>query len=185
LGVSVAAVLAVDEVESAGAGFDEQGRVKLLFEPHWFHKLTGGIFADSHPALSCPAWNPKSPSYQRDQHQVLAEARALVPAPGQSSVRVDDAAVQACSWGRYQVMGFNWRLAGARSLAAFEAQMRTSEAEHLAAFVSFVRSHREMLAALQAQDWPGFARRYNGPGYAANRYDTKLAAAFARHSKGA
>lgn len=174
LGVSVAAIKAVDEVESAGAGFDDLGRVKLLFEPHWFHKLSGGRFADAHPALSVPSWNPKSPSYRRDQHQVLDEARALD----------DAAAVQACSWGRYQVMGFNWRLAGARSLAAFEAQMRSSEGDHLAAFVFFVRSSREMLTALQALNWAAFACRYNGPGYKANHYDTKLAAAYARHSKG-
>lgn len=34
-----------------------------------------------------------------------------------------------------------------------------------------------MHTALQRRDWTGFARRYNGPGFAANRYDEKLAAA--------
>ena len=31
---------------------------------------------------------------------------------------------------------------------------------------------------LAAHDWAGFARGYNGPGYAQNAYDTKLAAAY-------
>jgi hypothetical protein len=36
--------------------------------------------------------------------------------------------------------------------------------------------------ALRQRDWAAFARGYNGPGYRANRYDAKLAQAFARHS---
>ncbi|WP_081373109.1 N-acetylmuramidase domain-containing protein [Xylanibacter ruminicola] len=31
-----------------------------------------------------------------------------------------------------------------------------------------------MLAALQKKDWKAFARFYNGPAYAQNRYDEKL-----------
>ena len=32
--------------------------------------------------------------------------------------------------------------------------------------------------SLGAQDWASFARGYNGPNYAINRYDTRLAAAY-------
>ena len=35
-----------------------------------------------------------------------------------------------------------------------------------------------MLAALQKKDWPTFARLYNGPAYAQNRYDDKLSKAY-------
>ena len=35
-----------------------------------------------------------------------------------------------------------------------------------------------MLAALQKKDWKAFARLYNGPAYAQNRYDEKLSKAF-------
>ena len=34
------------------------------------------------------------------------------------------------------------------------------------------------LAALQKKDWKAFARLYNGPAYAQNRYDEKLSTAF-------
>ena len=35
-----------------------------------------------------------------------------------------------------------------------------------------------MLPALQNKNWAEFARRYNGPAYAQNRYDEKLAEAY-------
>ncbi len=175
LGCDVASIRAVDEVESAGAGFDASGRVKILFEPHIFHRLTEGRHAELHPQLSYRTWVPGAPSYRRDQHVVLAEAKALDAS----------AAVQSCSWGRYQVMGFHWRACGFRAVEHFETAMRRGEGEHLASFVAFIRATPAALAGLRAKDWPAFARAYNGSGYAKNKYDTKLAAAYARHSKGA
>ncbi|MCY7315094.1 MAG: N-acetylmuramidase family protein [Rubrivivax sp.] len=40
-----------------------------------------------------------------------------------------------------------------------------------------------MHRALQRQDWASFARAYNGPGYAQNNYDTKIAAEYNRLSR--
>ena len=37
---------------------------------------------------------------------------------------------------------------------------------------------QNMLAALQKKDWKAFARLYNGPAYAQNRYDEKLSTAY-------
>src|SRR5690606_7984441 len=39
-----------------------------------------------------------------------------------------------------------------------------------------------LLQPLRRKDWARFARLYNGPGYAQNRYDEKLAQAYARHA---
>lgn len=36
---------------------------------------------------------------------------------------------------------------------------------------------------LRSHNWAEFGRRYNGPEYKKNEYDTKLAAAHAKHSK--
>ena len=41
----------------------------------------------------------------------------------------------------------------------------------------------QMETLLKAKDWANFARGYNGPAYAKNRYDVKLAAAYAKFSK--
>lgn len=152
LGCDVAAIRAVDAVESAGAGFDAQNRVKILFEPGQFRKLTGGKYNTSHPDLSHP-YDPRDPSYRRDQHDVFGEAAALDY----------DAAVQATSWGRYQILGSNWRAAGCASLREFERAMRSSESRHLDSFVAFVRANPAMHKALQQRQWLTFALAYNGP----------------------
>jgi hypothetical protein len=71
-------------------------------------------------------------------------------------------------------MGFNATSAGFRD--AMVAQMMHSENEQILGMVRFMRA-QGMHAALQRRDWTDFARRYNGPGFATNRYDEKLAAA--------
>ena len=52
IGCSIAAIRAVAEVESAGAGFDSKGQPKTLFEGHLFYRYTKGKFATTHPPLS-------------------------------------------------------------------------------------------------------------------------------------
>ena len=53
--------------------------------------------------------------------------------------------------------------------------------QQLALFVKFV-SRPPYLPALRAHNWAAFAKAYNGPGYAQNKYDSKLAAAYKRWS---
>ena len=50
-------------------------------------------------------------------------------------------------------------------------------------FLRFIRENRSMLAALQKKDWKAFARLYNGPAYAQNRYDEKLSTAYSSFNK--
>jgi hypothetical protein len=56
-----------------------------------------------------------------------------------------------------------------------------SEANQLRQMASFIRS-AGLQDELQKKDWAKFARGYNGPGYAKNAYDTKLAAAYKKFS---
>ena len=56
------------------------------------------------------------------------------------------------------------------------------EAAHLAGTVALIRS-KGLAGKLKAHDWAAVARGWNGPGYAANRYDDKLAAAFAKWNR--
>jgi hypothetical protein len=53
----------------------------------------------------------------------------------------------------------------------------TSEANQLRHMANFIKS-AGLLDELQAKNWAGFARGYNGPGYAKNAYDVKLADAY-------
>jgi hypothetical protein len=177
LGVDLATVKAIAEVESAGDGFFPDGNVKTLFEGHHFYRLTKGKFADSHPDLCFPKWDRTSygKTWQAERAR-FERAWGLDP----------DAALKSCSWGRFQIMGFNHKACGFAYVTAFADAMLT-EIGQLMAFVAFVRSNPKLLAAAQARDWDDFARIYNGPGYAApagrdNDYDVKLERAHKRHA---
>jgi hypothetical protein len=77
-------------------------------------------------------------------------------------------------------MGFNYRAAGYANVQSFVAAMQRSEGAQLQAFARFIEANPAMHQALQRHDWAAFARAYNGPGYAQNDYDTKIAAAYRR-----
>ena len=86
-------------------------------------------------------------------------------------------AVQAASWSLGQLLGQNCGKAGYSTPQAMVTDFAQGEDELLAAMACFICSTC-LAADLRAKRWAGFARGYNGPGYAANRYDTKLAAAY-------
>lgn len=169
LDVEHAAVWAVVEVESAQRPFLDDGRPVILFEAHQFSELTGGRFDGSHPRLSSPRWD-----------------RSLYGAPGnhqwrrlEQAMELDRiAALKACSWGAFQIMGFNHGLAGFGDVETFVAAMRSGLGAQVKAFAAFINSDPAMASALRERRWAGFARRYNGPGYRENRYDEKLRDAY-------
>lgn len=169
------AVRAVCEVEAPLGGFDAAGLPRILFEGHHFSRRTGGQYDAAHPSISYPRWtrahyargsNPDARN--AGEHQRLAAAVRLA----------GDAALASASWGRFQIMGSNHAQAGHGTLQAFVNAMYRSEAAHLDAFCHFVRAHPAMHHALRTLDWTAFARAYNGPRFAENSYDTKLAAAY-------
>lgn len=163
LGVTEAHVRAVDTVESAGAGFGKDGRIKILFEPHKFQRHTKGKFDKTHPNLSHPRDHRNQVSYARNQHEVFHEACALDK----------DAAIKSCSWGRYQVLGEHYKALGFESPQEFMDQHLISEHQHLMAFCKFIRINPRMHAALKRSDWPVFAECYNGPAYNVNPWNRK------------
>jgi len=167
IGCEVAAVKAVIAVESQG-GFFADTRPKILFERHVFSKQTGGRFDASHPDLSAS----KAGGYQGGaaEHDRLARAIKLDRA----------AALKSASWGAFQIMGYHGPSLGYADAEAFCQAMCRSEDDHLDAFVRFVTVNK-LNGALCRRDWTEFARRYNGPAFAKNQYDAKLAAAYAKH----
>lgn len=170
LDVPVAAMRAVVAVEAAGAGFIAGTDLpKILFEGHVFHRLTAGAFDEARPDLSFPKWTKQHYKGGRGEYDRLLAAIALDA----------DAALQSCSWGLGQVMGFNHEIVGFDHVDGFVNAMAESEGAQLMAMTRFIEANG-LADELRRQDWAGFARGYNGPGYRANAYDTKLAAAFAR-----
>lgn len=171
LGVEVATIKAVAEIESRGAGFLPNGKPVILYEPHIFSRYTNRQFDAAYPTLSYPKWKPGN----------YGPISAQWPKFEQASELNREAAILACSWGKFQIMGFNYRACGLPSAMAFRVAMERSEGDHLMAFCAFVRT-RGLVDELQRKDWAGFSRGYNGAGYAANQYDLKLARAYAKHS---
>ena len=80
-------------------------------------------------------------------------------------------------------MGFNAEIAGYSNVEALVDAMTVSENEQLRAMAGMI-IHNSLHKALSAHDWPAFARGYNGPGYAKNKYDTRLAAAYQKYVLG-
>ena len=89
----------------------------------------------------------------------------------------------ATSYGAFQIMGFNHEVCGFNSPQDMITAMATPEGQ-LQAFAGFIEGNPRIHNALKAKDWATFASGYNGPAYAQNNYDNKMAAAYARHSRG-
>jgi len=168
LGVDVPAIKAVAEVESRGRGFQDDGQPIILFERHLFHRFTKGVWSAKNPDISNAS--PGGYGSSSSQHARLQKAAALNR----------DAALRAASWGQFQILGDNWKLTGHRDLQHFINDMYAGVDMHLLAFVQFLHS-TGLDKKLRAHDWAGFARGYNGPGYAKNAYDKKLAQAWKKH----
>ena len=168
LGCEVAAVKAVCEVEAPRGGFNPDNTPVTLFEGHKFYQYTAGRYAVQAPDLCFPKWTRQfyGKTWQQEQAR-LQRAMALDR----------DAALMSASWGKFQIMGFNHHVCGFDTAQAFTNAMYQSEGAQLQAFVRFVQT-AGLALALKRQDWAGFAYGYNGPAYAENHYDTKLAAAF-------
>lgn len=179
LGIPVAAIKAVNEVESRGHGFLADGRPVILYERHIAYRRikdrdgNADALAERFPNLI----NPQRGGYAGGSAEWarVAAARQITPAfPG----IVDE----ACSWGQYQIMGYHWETLGYASIDAFVAAMQQSEAAQLDAFSRFIEADTALLKAITARKWADFARLYNGPAYKENLYDIKLARAYARFS---
>jgi hypothetical protein len=153
---------AVVAVETLGSGFLTDRRPNILFERHYFSRLTGGRYDVEDPDVSQPSQGGYG---QGGAHQYDRLEAAIV---------LDEAAaLQSASWGLGQVMGANFKSAGYNTVQDMVAAMVASEDNQLAAMAKFIDKNG-MSALLGSQNWAGFARRYNGPNYASNNYDGLL-----------
>ncbi len=177
LGVPLASIMAVNQVESRGQGFAANGRPVILFERHVMHArlqanglsaAEADALAAKHPALV----NRKTGGYigGTAEHQRLAQAQQIHAI----------AALESASWGLFQIMGYHWQRLGYMDARHFADTMALSEAAQLDAFISFIEADPALHKALKARNWKQFARIYNGPAFAKNLYDVKLARAYAQ-----
>lgn len=166
LGISVPALEAVIDIEASGKWYRGDGFMMRRFEPHHAPK-------DVQRALGFSGnWRDSLKIATSSRRRMFMKAHSIDP----------EGAADASSWGAFQIMGFNAERAGYSSGVAMVKAFETDVGEQLKAFTRFVK----FIGAdgdLRAQDWTGFARKYNGPGQP-GVYGRKIAAAYARRTGG-
>ena len=172
LNCEVAAITAVAEVESGHrGGFCPDDFPVTLFEGHIFCKYTKGIYSLNHPTISYPAWTTKHYGKRWTEERARLE----------EAISLDRrAALMSASWGRFQVMGFNYPICNCTHIQAFVNLMCKSEAAQLDLFCQYI-IHEFLDDELRDHRWDDFARRYNGPAYQKNDYAGKLNRAYERN----
>jgi hypothetical protein len=155
-------VHALDEVESAGSGFDKHGRPAMLFEPHLFYRNLSGAARDKavRAGLAYRDWKR---DYPADSYPRLLRAMEID----------EDAALKSASWGRYQTLGSHHRALGYRTPQAMVEAFMDDEETHLEAFVTFVIVNR-LDDDLREGRYDVFFSGYNGPLYKQHGYDRKF-----------
>jgi hypothetical protein len=176
-GIEAAALAAIAELESAGvayAAFDGRREPLIRFEGHYFdRRLSDEKRAKARAEkLSSPtAGKVANPANQPARWRLLDRAAEIDR----------NAAWESTSWGLGQIMGAHWAWLGYASVDAFAADARSGalgQARQMARYLA----KAGLAGAVVRRDWKAVARGYNGPAFAKNRYDTRLAAAFARHA---
>jgi hypothetical protein len=176
-------LLAVVECETSGAPYEQDGETpRLLFERHKFYsemklhepsKLTQAIKA----GLAIPTWNKKT--QYKDQGNssgrlaVIAKARSVD----------EEVANRATSWGLGQTMGFNAeRLGFDNATEMVDWMVKGRVKAQVEAMIREIKKSK-LDVHLRSKDFAKFARGYNGPRYADNQYDTRMAAAEKRWAR--
>ena len=178
------ALLAVVQVESAGKALENDGRTPcLLFERHIFYRelkkagKTVQLLNAISLGLANETWQPKT------QYKDQGTSSARLALFAKACVVNEECAIRSCSWGVGQTMGFlaeELKFTSAKAMLAYLVQGGVPA--QVDCMVREIENHK-LTAKLNAHNWAGFAKVYNGPGYATNHYDTKMAAAWTAWKK--
>lgn len=172
IGVGEDELHAVIDIESRGDGFDDDGRPVILFERHKFYEYCPKEKLQRAIKAGLASKTPGGYGKYADQYPKFLKAYAIDPR----------AAIMSCSWGMFQIMGFNYKLAGFDNPEDMVLAMMEDEEVHLAAAINFI-INAGLDDELRAHNWEGFARGYNGKQFKKNNYDTRLAESFRKWSR--
>lgn len=158
-GISKSSIQAIIEVESGGNGFDRTtGLIKIQFEPHWFKilsKQVQGFWLSNKVDVQSQEWKAYNDAYQKNPNK----------------------AMESTSWGSMQVMGFNWKRLGFKSVEAMVDFAVESEINQVWLGLKYLQTDKIIYNAIKKLDWKTVAKLYNGADYWKLGYDKKLAKA--------
>lgn len=174
-----ALIRAALSVESRGRGFIRLGVPKILFEGHVFWRQLKEIGLD--PVVIAPTL-PQGVLYPKWVRKWYVGGEGEYKRLDAAEKVNRSAALKSASWGLFQIMGFNFELAGYRSVLDFvKAMVNGGERAHLNAYLCFITS-TGAIDKLRKRDFAGYARIYNGRGYKKLGYDKKMKAAYGRYT---
>lgn len=189
--LKLASVEAVVAVESGGKGFNDDGKIIIQFEPHHF-------------------WKHDPEGYKKYQALVLRKNKGqkLTPLEFTFHENYSDilknkvegqkgewfafnkafainkyAAMMATSVGMMQVMGFNHKVVGFKTVDELWDYAKVNEYNQVRLGLLFIKSNKKMYEALLKNDFAVFASYYNGKNYKQFNYDTRLKAAYDKFNK--
>ncbi|WP_428949163.1 N-acetylmuramidase domain-containing protein [Xanthomonas oryzae pv. oryzicola] len=206
-------IFAIATQESSQSSFIDLDGNKIpaiLYERHWFRKLTNpsknqpSPYEATHPNICGPAYKRakknKKGEYVEKKTGNIVQEDDIYGSPGIHQYKRlliayklnQEAALQSCSWGKFQIMGFNYKVAGFASVKEFTKAMSLSDAEHMKAFLKFAKSNPTLLEGLQNKESPlknpqttSIARlhlRFRCAGIASFRYATSWFLAVFAHA---
>ena len=159
------------ETGSVGAFIKDTTKPTILFEGHVFYKrlkeygLNPDLYINTNTKdILYKTWTKQYYKTGLKEWKRLERARQIHR----------DAANESASWGLAQIMGFNYKMCNCTDINEFVHKMSESKESQLELFAYFIYNNKNMYNALKNKNWSGFAKLYNGPGYASNSYDKKL-----------
>lgn len=196
LGCDPGLIYAIAKQESSSSSFIQLGNrtvPKILYERHQFRNRTrsghGAVspYEGRYPDVCGPAYmratkNRKGEWIELKSGAPVSQDDVYGPSGSYQYKRLckayqldSSAALESCSWGKFQIMGFNYRKAGFSDVRSFTKTISRSDVEHLKIFLKFAKSNEALMAGLKEKNFEKIARGHNGkewrrinPEYASN-----------------
>lgn len=168
---------AIAKVESNGSGWDSTGLPKILYERHYFYRHVKRVIffpGSKDPFLSNKQWGGYTQDFNKnninDSWEKLAHAVSYNVIGAFASV----------SASKFQIMTSYYKELGYNNPLDLLFDISRDEAVHyelLAKYILNIAKSKSSFLKLSAnpEDNRSFARSYNGPAYASNKYHIKLA----------
>lgn len=159
----------------------------ILYERHWFKKLTKpnksspSPYEEKYHDICGPAYHKsknKTTGKKADKKTTIidlvtgneANADDIYGPPNipqykrlVKAYQLDkSAALQSCSWGKFQIMGFNYKSAGYDDVFGFVKAMCSGDPAHIKAFLKFAKSNAILLDGLRTKNYEKIAEGHNG-----------------------